>query len=183
MGGLELRKSDGTYKTSCAGYYVLVPKWAPGICQILNITSSFGERHLVWILIVKSASLKHIVMTWYLTMPADYLLVITGWRTRACKSPNPPPPKKKDFTKVPPSDTPFAQGMTFEPTMIACVMPPGVKAWLEISLTYLKCNFVSIFWNDRVVSFKFKVRPCCLNRQSEWRSMDYRRLFFSTARR
>ena len=46
-GGLELRKSDGTYKTSCVGYYVLVPKWAPGICQILNITSSFGERHLV----------------------------------------------------------------------------------------------------------------------------------------
>lgn len=46
-GGLELRKSDGTYKTSCAGYYVLVPKWAPGICQILNITPSFGERHLV----------------------------------------------------------------------------------------------------------------------------------------
>ena len=52
------------------------------------------------------------------------------------KAPYPPPPKKKkkkDFTKVPPSDTPFVQGMTFEPTMIACVMPPGIKAWLEIS--------------------------------------------------
>ena len=164
-----------------------VPKWAPGIYQILNIVSSCGELHLVWILIVKSASLKHIVMTWHLTMPADYLLVINGWGTRACKSPNPPPPKKKKrLHKSTPSDTPFAQGMTFEPTMIACVMPPGIKVWLEIScvhLTYLKCNFVSIFWNDRVVSFKFKVRPCYLNRQSEWRSMDYRRLFFSAARR
>ena len=87
-----------------------VPKWALCIYQILNIASSCGELHLVWILIVKSASLKHIVMTWYLTMPADYLLVINGWRTRACKSPNPPPLQKKRLHKSTPLGYTFCAG-------------------------------------------------------------------------